>query len=44
MVVGYRIIDGVKQLYVVTNQEGANYGWINFDGANLQMRSYNITY
>ena len=44
MVVGYRIIDGVKQLYVVTNQEGANYEWINFDGANFQMRSYNITY
>lgn len=44
MVVGCRIIDGVKQLYVVTNQEGANYKWINFDGAGLQMRSYNITY
>lgn len=44
MVVGFRVIDGVKQLYVVTNWEYPEYEWLNFDGAGFQMRSYKITY
>ncbi len=41
-VVGYRIIDGVKQLFTCTGWDTPDYAWLNFDVAGFQMESVYI--
>ncbi len=42
MILGYRIIDGVKQIYTCTGFKGEDYRWINFDGSGAVMHSIHL--
>lgn len=41
-IVGYRIMDGVKQLYVCTGWDNPEYEWINFKDAKFKMESMHV--
>lgn len=42
LVLGYRVMDGIKQLYTCTGWSAPEYTWINFNSSNMNMTSVHI--